>query len=87
MKKYDKEEVTCFKEILVETTCDLCKQEIPTDSYYYEVITGHNDWGHDSVDSIEKFDICSDECLKKKFNEYLEESSKTKYIEIEKSQN
>ena len=29
------------------------------DQYWWGLTTGHSDWGNDSADSIESFDICS----------------------------
>lgn len=63
------------KKIKVVTTkevtgvrCDICGKLIPVGRYpfdehkYYDVMTGHNDWGNDSCESIEHHDICPD-CL------------------------
>ena len=51
---------------------------------FYTVTTGHNDWGSDSIDSVQEFDLCSDECLRKKFEEFLKENkgSYTAYFKI-----
>ena len=43
-------------------------------AFRYSVETGHNDWGNDSVDSHERKDVCSDECLKKLFDQYIKGS-------------
>lgn len=72
-----------------ETTyCDICKKEIDTKSGYWEVITGHHDWGDDSWESIQQFDVCSANCLIDKFNEYIKVSEKnnfnTQYFEVER---
>lgn len=40
---------------------------------YYNVVTGHHDWGRDSVDSVETYDVCVG-CAKKMFEEYIEDS-------------
>lgn len=40
---------------------------------YYNVVTGHHDWGRDSVDSVETYDVCVG-CAKKMFEEYVEDS-------------
>lgn len=85
MKRYSKEKVIREKEILVKTSCDQCRKEIPKNAHYYEVTTGHRDWGMDSP--RDNKDICSDECLTKELNEFLKESSHTKYIEIEREKN
>ena len=51
---------------------------------YYNVTTGHRDWGHDSCDSIEHYDICP-RCINKFVADYLgnENSGLSAYIEIE----
>lgn len=40
---------------------------------YYHIVTGHHDWGRDSVDSIKTYDICMG-CAKKMYAEYIEDS-------------
>ena len=72
-----------------ETTyCDICGKEIDVNKGYWEVTTGHHDWGRDSIDSIETFDVCSQHCLWSKFIEYLARSGKddenTEYFEVER---
>lgn len=64
--------------------CDICSKEIT--GHFWDVITGHNDWGNDSYESIESFDVCSVECLGKVFDNYCKKSDSpytTRYIEIE----
>ena len=57
------------EQVLIKSTryCDVCGNKIDDDMNYWDLQTGHNDWGNDSVDSIENFDICSERCLKEKF--------------------
>lgn len=43
--------------------CDYCEKEIPMNSRFYHVCTGHHDWGMDSCDSIEYKQFCSSNCL------------------------
>lgn len=70
--------------------CDICKRIIPTkplrpNTYekYYFVTTGHRDWGNDSCDSVEMYDICPN-CIVKFTSDYLAKSrSYTAHIEIE----
>jgi len=81
MKVYENKEIQVIKEVLVKTICDICGKEVPLN--HYEVTTGHHDWGNDSIESIENFDICSDECLKEQFNIYLKSRYRRKFIEIE----
>lgn len=69
-------------------TCDVCKKEILKGSDYWAVTTGHNDWGYDSIDSIEHFDVCSNVCLMISFSDYIDRSSEgghnTEYITVER---
>lgn len=74
---------------LVGIRCDICERialaEINNGKWpvYFEVTTGHNDWGNDSCESVEHQDICPD-CINKFVAEYLSHVNGTsKYIEIE----
>lgn len=75
--------------------CDVCKKSIvPTSSVgvgynehrrktrYFDVVTGHHDWGNDSSDSIEHRHICPD-CIAEYVKNYLGEAGGSEYIEIE----
>lgn len=42
-------------------------------AHYYNIVTGHHDWGNDSIDSVETYDVCVG-CAKKMFEEYIEDS-------------
>ena len=81
---------TVTEKVLVKETmyCDICNEVINKQGRHWEVTTGHYDWGNDSVDSIEHFDICSTDCLRKKFDEYVRESGRddynTEYFEVER---
>lgn len=95
------EEIKETKQIIAETViakitkCDICGKIICDSRYsrhsikiqdHYRLMTGHHDWGNDSCESIETFDICSKECLQKKFDEYIQESSgdtNTEYFEVD----
>ena len=80
-------------EIGVEIYCDDCGVLIgrhiqgkrPTVSFdYYEVTTGHYDWGNDSCESIDEKIYCPT-CLYKAFNVYISNSNhqqNTKYMRI-----
>lgn len=59
-------------EVVVDAhcVCDICNKEIKP-GYHQTLTVGHNEWGNDSVDSIERLDICSDKCLQKEFNDYI----------------
>lgn len=86
---------------LVKVKCDICGKELIAkdkswndySSRYYEVTTGHHDWGNDSVDSVKTKDVCPD-CLidyvkvffgkhKESSTAYCEISSASSYPETE----
>lgn len=80
---------TVFDEKLVGIRCDVCNKEIKHSDRrlgyrdkslravrYAECYHDHNDWGNDSCESYEGFDVCCD-CLGKWLDgekEYLEEN-------------
>ena len=94
-KKVLKEVVEVESEIGI---CDICGKEFNYEPWigwigndkvarYYHIVTGHNDWGNDSCESIEYHDFCCAECAKKFVNEYIDEAGginniNTKYITI-----
>ena len=54
----------------------------------YRWRSGYNDWGNDSVDSIENYTICSPECLDYFMQEYYyrsfeQKDNNTEWIEIQ----
>lgn len=71
--------------------CDVCKKKFATGTladhgkfyetttytdYPYRIVFSHNDWGNDSIDSIEEKHACSDECLGSIFLDFVEKYSK-----------
>lgn len=100
MKTYNYEKYTVTEERISEEFwyCDVCKKLIYKRSIkdnsknknsvsFWELTTGHNDWGNDSCDSVESFALCSEECAKVKFVQYLEDSAEgrnTMYFEIQR---
>lgn len=75
--------------------CDVCKRDLryryrPNSDYlehrpkYFEVTTGHHDWGNDSCESISHNDVCPD-CIDGFVSRYLAKANGTDYIEIETS--
>lgn len=83
---------------VVEKTCvcDVCKKIVwkkdlspdAKDNYsnsvgYYEITTGHHDWGNDSVDSIEHHEICG-ECLNSFVANYFNAADGTEYMDIQR---
>jgi len=97
VRKKLKKEVVVEQNIIVEIRCDVCgiliadeeryysKTPLYPTQYYYECLTSHSDWGNDSGDSIEQIDCCSDECLNKFIQKYLQEKSYTINFEFERT--
>lgn len=90
-REYEVKTHTVTERICVKETihCDICKSIIDDNGAYWRLTTGHHDWGNDSVDSIEYFDICSEACLRKKFDEYTRESGEddwnTMYFKVRRT--
>ncbi len=85
MKYYGKSTIEKIEHKLCEyIRCDNCNKKIIDEEKYFEVTTGHHDWGNDSCESIEHLDIC-EKCINKFSENYLKENkeSNTAYIEIE----
>ena len=87
-KEYETKTHTVTEKVLVKETryCDVCNKEIK--GSYWQLTTHHNDWGNDSIESYEYFDVCSKECMREKFEEYLEDSDNdynTMCFDIEKN--
>lgn len=84
--KYEVKTYTKTERVLVSEKryCDCCNKEIV--GPHWQVMTGHLDWGNDSVESIEHKDACSVECLITLFREYCDRSdhdNNTEYFEVE----
>ena len=79
------------KIIDISIKCDICGKiiaDIDHENEYYQLVTGHHDWGNDSCESVRSEDICSNECLQKRFDKYLREEAEgsyTAYFEVNKA--
>ena len=67
--------------------CDICNKIIPVENnryrHYFEVTTGHHDWGNDSYESRTQYDICPD-CINGFVTDYLKDAyDTTRYLEVE----
>jgi len=88
MKEYKRVEQVVFKDIPSGIYCDKCGKTIGMEQCgqagkrYYEVITGHNNWGNSSHESIKNLDFCSYECLTEHQNDYFSNTSGSAYYEI-----
>ena len=88
-----------WRNIPVEGICDVCKKKLEQNNFYgyndgipeycykyFHVKTHHHDWGNDSWESYEHFDICSQECLQKFVSDFWKdhfEVHNTHEMEIE----
>lgn len=90
MKVYSASEIkTAYKvtRTMTGVECDVCKKILSVDKRgddrYFEVTTGHHDWGNDSIDSVKTIDVCP-ECLNKYVADYFKDSedSYTAYLDI-----
>lgn len=87
-REYEVRTHTVTEKVCVKETrhCDICNGVI--NKGYWKLTTGHYDWGNDSIDSIEDFDVCSGDCLREKFDEYVSESwddYNTMYFKVERT--
>ena len=89
MKKLSEEAeqvVIKTKRRVLGVECDICNCFIEPGhvygSKYFRVITGHNDWGNDSCESIRDFDICPN-CISDFITKYVREGRGTEYLRME----
>ena len=79
------EEIVQRKRMITGVKCDICGKIVPikkgNDSRYFRV-TGHNDWGNDSCESVEGKDICP-ECIADFTSKYLQNVQGSDYINID----
>ena len=77
--------VTTKQRVLIAIKCDVCGEYIVGD--YWKLTTSHNDWGNDSVESCEFFQLCSHSCIRKKLKDYFDDcqSSSTQEFDLEQS--
>ena len=90
MKRYKQETREVVSKTLESIECDRCGaiigiKEARKGNYkakYFHVVTYHNDWGNDSIDSTEFYDFCSYECLEKDLKKYYEKARGTEEYDI-----
>lgn len=87
LSKETKEVITAKVRALEGMKCDVCgriilpKQGRQAENKYYEVATGHFDWGNDSFESRENYDICPI-CVNNFISDYLAKGKGSEYIEV-----
>lgn len=76
-------EKTIRTEKLVAVKCDICGKEIT--EKFWRLTKHHYDWGNDSIESYEKYDICSRKCINRALDDYIDdcEESNTRCFELE----
>lgn len=79
-----KEKKQVFTEVTIGYVCDVCGVEVkgfrPNDWLWFN--HHHGDWGNDSSESFEYFDVCSVECFTAQLNESINEMSRSKTAHI-----
>lgn len=82
MEIRDKKEVTEIKEVTIGYKCDVCGNVIDTKNFpdeWHMFSSNHNEWGNDSIDSYEYYQVCSPECYVKKFIEIVDSEMEDRY--------
>lgn len=90
MKKEITKMITKKEKITEQIICDVCGKVIADANKpkirYWELTTHHTDWGEDSVFSYEYFDLCSQDCIKTKLEEYIENCNRSDTLEFDLEQ-
>ena len=62
------------EDVPVRGECDVCRKELlqRNDGLYdyYRIVTHHNNWGNDSIDSFETMDFCCMDCMMEYIRKY-----------------
>ena len=88
LSKESQEIIYKHRRLVEGVECDICKKIILPQSWrspecqYFRVITGHHDWGNDSIDSINHYDICPC-CVGKFMTDYTSGVNGTEYLDVE----
>jgi hypothetical protein len=66
--------ITEVKTVIVGYKCDNCGKihngDFPDEWHHFS--SHHNEWGNDSIDSYEYYDVCSPECYVDKLTDVVE---------------
>jgi len=85
MIKQELKEVIKKELVGVSYVCDNCKKEEESKKIpegWVSFMSGHDEWGNDSCDSVEYLDLCSAECYIEKLNELYNDNKDYKTFEI-----
>jgi hypothetical protein len=75
MRKTEKKEVTSKQEVTIGYKCDCCGKEINATQLpneWHNFNSHHDEWGNDSIDSYEYYDVCSPKCYRDKMIQIVE---------------
>ncbi len=63
------------KQSIIDCKCDCCGKMAgePFPKKWFNFSHGHSEWGNDSVDSYEYFDVCSPECFANQLEKSIDE--------------
>lgn len=65
------------KRVVAFYNCDNCKKSVKSEEDIKSFHGGHQEWGNDSIESYEYFDVCSMKCyldiIKRELDEYADQ--------------
>lgn len=82
MEIKEKKEVTEVKEVTVGHKCDNCGKVVNKVNFpdeWHSFSSQHREWGNDSCDSFEYYEVCSPECYIDKFTKIVEVEMKDRH--------
>src|SRR6056297_970601 len=68
-------QVVKLENVTVGHECDNCGKVINESRFpdeWHHFSSGHNEWGNDSCESVESYDVCSPECYIEKLTKVVE---------------
>jgi hypothetical protein len=86
MEVKERKEVTEFKMVTIARKCDVCGIEHKgkyTPDEWHEFSHSHNEWGNDSIDSVENHEVCSPKCYWEKFKDCVHDLKGRNNAEID----
>lgn len=63
MRRYEHRKVERMEKVLIGVCCSECKKKLNEGDLFFDVTTHHNHWGSESIESIERHELCSMKCL------------------------
>ena len=86
MYKKERKEVKEQRQVIVAVVCDNCGKEHKGSEQpdeWHSFSGHHNEWGNDSVDSCEYYQVCSPKCYVEKLTEVVKEFDGYRSAEID----